>query len=302
MIGMARTVWGLCSRPFSGQSVGPREGPALPTAPLAILSLAAAAGAVVFRLLGTRTTAGRHFDLSAVQSGLALPKHALDSSDAVLTAVSLVSFVLIGGLLVGVSLFRRRFDLAAAVAVTVAGSFGTTEFLKSHLHHREGAPGDLAHGFPSGHSTVALALGLSFILVTPNRRRLIVAAAAALYAALMGATLVFYAWHFPSDVGGGFCIATAWAAGAAQFARGPLGRPIPGRLVTAAIALVAVAAPAALYLRPGLSFSVTSPGRLWAAAAGIALVAAGCCAAFVYANSGASAWRPKLVRQRDLGQ
>ena len=177
-----------------------------------------------------------------------------------LTAVSLVSFVLIGGLLVGASLFRRRFDLAVAVVVTVAGSFGTTEFLKSHLHHREGAPGDLAHGFPSGHSTVALALGLSFILVTPDRRKSIVAVAAALYAALMGATLVFYAWHFPSDVGGGFCIATAWAAGAAQLARGPLERPIPGRLVTAAIALVAVAAPAALYLRPGLSFSVDFTG------------------------------------------
>ena len=101
----------------------------------------------------------------------------------------------------------------------------------------------------------------------------------------MGATLVFYAWHFPSDVGGGFCIATAWAAGAAQLGRGPLDRAIPGRLVAAAVALVALAAPAALYLRPGLSFSVTSPGRLWFAAAGIALAATACCAAFAYADA-----------------
>ena len=252
---------------------------------LAGLSLAAAGGAVVFRLLGTRTTAGRHFDLSAVQNGLALPSHSLNSSDAVLTAVSVVSFVLIGGLLVGMSLIRRRFDLAAAVVVTLAGSFGTTEFLKSHLHHREGVIARMAGGFPSGHSTVALALGLSFVLVTPDRRRLVVAAAAALYAALMGASLLFYAWHFPSDVGGGFCVATAWAAGAAQLARGPLERGIPGRLVAGAIALVVLAAPAALYLRPGLSFSLTSPGRLYAAAAGISLVAAACCAAFAYANA-----------------
>ena len=178
----------------------------------------------MFRLLGTRTTAGRHFDVSAVQSGLALPNHALNSSDAVLTAISVVSFVLIGGLLVGVPLFRRRFDLAAAVAVTLAGSFGTTEFLKSSLHHREGVPARMADGFPSGHSTVALALGLSFVLVTLDGRKWVVAAAAALYAAAMGATLVFYAWHFPSDVAGGFCVATAWAAGAAQLARGPLER------------------------------------------------------------------------------
>jgi membrane-associated phospholipid phosphatase len=252
---------------------------------LAVLSLAAAAGAVVFRLLGTRTTGGRRFDLSAVQSGLALPKHALDSSDVVLTAVSFASFLLIGGLLVGVSLIRRRFDLAAAVAVTLGGSFATTEFLKSHLHHRGGVTARMTAGFPSGHSTVALALGLSFVLVTPDRRRLVAATAAALYAALMGATLVFYSWHFPSDVGGGFCIATAWAAGAALFARGPLERGIPGRLVTAAIALVLLAASAALYLRPGLDFTITSPGRLWTAAAGIALFAAGCCAAFAYACS-----------------
>ncbi len=252
---------------------------------LVVLSLAAAAGAVVFRLLGTRTTAGRHFDLSAVQSGLALTKHAEQSSDAVLTAISITSFVLIGGLLVGASLLRRRFDLAAAVAVTVAGSFGTTEFLKSHLHHREGVRDHLAHGFPSGHSTVALALGLSFILVTPDRRKWVVATAAALYAAAMGATLVFYAWHFPSDVGGGFCIATAWAAGAAQLARRPLERGIPGRLLTAALVLVVVAVPVALLVRPGLSFAVTSPGRLWDAAAGIAIMAAVCCAAFAYANT-----------------
>jgi membrane-associated phospholipid phosphatase len=240
---------------------------------------------VVFRLLGTSTARGGNFDLSAVQSGLALTTHAVDSSDAVLTAVSVVSFVLVGGLLVGASLFRRRCDLAAAVALTLVGSFGTTELLKSCLPQRHAVPHDLANGFPSGHSTVALALGLSFVLVTPNARKPAVAAAAALYAAVMGATLVFYAWHFPSDVGGGFCIATAWAAGAAQLARGPLERAIPGRFVVAALALVALAVPAALVLRPGLSFTVTSPGRLWDAAAGIALVAAACCAAFVYATA-----------------
>ena len=163
-----------------------------PPAPLAVLSLAAAAGAVAFRLLGTRTTAGRHFDSSAVQSGLALPAHALNSSDAVLTAVSLVSFVVIGGLLVGTSRSSTTVRPGCRHRRDVGGSFGTTEFLKSHLHHRAGAPGHLAHGFPSGHSTVALALGLSFVLVTPDRRRPVVATAAALYAALMGATLVFY--------------------------------------------------------------------------------------------------------------
>ena len=255
---------------------------------LAVLSLAAVAGVVVFRLLGTRTTAGRQFDFSAVLNALAAGGHAPDSSDAsnaVLTVISVASLVFVGGLLVGASLFRRRFDLALAVVVTLAGSFGTTEFLKSRLHHRAGVHDYLARGFPSGHSTLALALGLSFILVVPAGRRSVVAVAAALYAAGMGAALVFYAWHFPSDVGGGFCVATAWAAAAAQLASRPVERGLPGRLLFAALALVVAAALTAVYLRPGLGLTMASEGHVLEAALGIALTAAACCAAFAYATA-----------------
>jgi membrane-associated phospholipid phosphatase len=244
-----------------------------------------AVGVVVFRLLGTRTTFGRHFDVSAIQNGLALAGSALDSSNAVLTAISVVSFALIGGLLVGFSLLERRLDVAAAVVITLVGSFATTEYLKRSLHERGGVPDYLAHGFPSGHSTVALALGLSFVLAAPVGQRSLAATGAALYAAGMGAALVFNAWHLPSDVGGGFCIATAWAAAAAQLVRRPLDRGVPGRLVGVAVVLVALAALAALDLRPGLSFTLTSHGRLLEAAVGIAITAGVCCAAFAYASA-----------------
>jgi membrane-associated phospholipid phosphatase len=250
--------------------------------------VAALLGVVVFRLLDTRTTFGRHFDLAAIQNGLALSNGALSSSNAVLTAISSVSFVAIGGLLVGCSLLERRLDLAGAVVLTLGGAFGTTEYLKATLH-RSGVPDFLEGGFPSGHSTVALALGLAFVLVSPVRQRRLVAACAALYAAGMGAALVFNAWHVPSDVGGGFCMATAWAAGAAQLVSRPLERGVPGRLVVAGVALVALAALGALHLRPGLSFTITSHGRLFEAALGIALTAAASCAAFVYAIADRSA-------------
>jgi membrane-associated phospholipid phosphatase len=243
----------------------------------------AALGVVVFRALGTRTTFGRNFDVSAIQNGLALGGSALNSSNAVLTAISAVSFVLIGGLLVGFALLERRFDVAAAVAVTLGGSFVTTEYLKGALPRRSGVPDYLAHGFPSGHSTVALALGLSFVLAAPARQRRIAAVGAALYAAGMGAALVFNAWHLPSDVGGGFCVATAWAAASAQLVTRPLQRGVPVRLVVIAVVVVAVSALAALHLRPGLSFTLTSHGRLFEAALGIMITAAACCAAFAYA-------------------
>jgi membrane-associated phospholipid phosphatase len=249
----------------------------------------AALGVVAFRVVGTRTTFGRHFDVGAIQNGLALSGDALNSSNAVLTTISSVSFALIGGLLVSVSLVERRLDMAAAVAVTLGGSFATTEFLKRSLHERPGVPDYLAHGFPSGHATVALALGLSFILAAATKQRTFAAVGAALYAAGMGVALVFNAWHLPSDVGGGFCMATAWAAGAAQIVRRPLERGVPGRLIVAAVVLVAAAALGALHLRPGLSFTVTSHGRLLEAAIGIAVTAAACCAAYAYAIAERSA-------------
>jgi membrane-associated phospholipid phosphatase len=249
----------------------------------------AALGVIAFRVVGTRTTFGRHFDVGAIQNGLALVGDALNSSNAVLTTISSVSFALIGGLLVAVSFYERRLDMAAAVALTLGGSFATTEFLKRSLHERSGVPDYLAHGFPSGHATLALALGLSLILAAPTKQRTLVAVGAALYAAGMGAALVFNAWHLPSDVGGGFCMATVWAAGAAQIVRRPLERGVPGRLLIVAVVLVAAAAVAALQFRPGLSFTITSHGRLLEAAIGIAATATACCAAFAYAIAARSA-------------
>ncbi len=254
-----------------------------------MLLLAAVCGVLVFRLLGTRTTFGRNFDVSAIQHGLGLHGSALDASNAFLTAVSSTSFVLIGGLLVGFSLLRRRFDLAAAVCIILGGSFATTELLKPSLPRRPGVPTYLAHGFPSGHSTVALALGLSLVLLSPGRMRPWAIGLAALYAAAMGAALVFNAWHLPSDVGGGFCVATAWAALGAQLVRRPADEAVPWRWLLVAAVLVAAAAAAAIHLRPGLDFSVTSHLRLVEAAVGIAIAAAACTAAFAYAIAARSA-------------
>ncbi len=240
-------------------------------------------------MLGTRTGFGRRFDLEAVLNGLIFTLHERSASNAFLVAVSSSSFVLIGGLLVVISLLHRRIDLALAAALTLGGSFFTTEFLKATLPARPEVPGFLANSYPSGHSTVALALGLAFILLSPPRLRTAAVVGATIYAAAMGAALVLNAWHFPSDVGGGFCVATAWAAGAAQLVRRPAERGVPGILLAAAAFVVAAAAIAAVHLRPGLTFEVTAHGRLFDAAVGIVLVAAACCAAFAYAIAARSA-------------
>jgi len=256
---------------------------------LAVLTLAAVLGVVGFRLLGTRTGFGRTFDFEAVLDGLSLTGNERSSSNALLVAVSSTSFALFGGLLIVAALLRRRLDLAVAAAVTLGGSFLTTEFLKQTLPTRQDVPESLANGFPSGHSTVALALGLSYVLLAPERLRKPVVAGATVYAAAIGAVLVLYAWHFPSDVGGGFCVATAWAATCAQLVRRPAERTVPMILLAAAAVLVVLAALAAVHLRPGLSFTLTSHHRLFEAAVGIGIVALVCCVAFAYAIAARSA-------------
>ena len=245
---------------------------------------------MAFRVVGTRTGFGHEFDLTSVLNGIALGEAAHSSSNAVLTAIAVGSFALIGGLMVLWSLLQRRLDLVAALVIALVGSVATTEYLKPALHARAGVPNGLAQGFPSGHSTVALALGLSFVLLSPVRQRPFAAVAAALYAAGMGAGLVFNAWHLPSDVGGGFCMATAWAAGAAQLVKRPLDRAIPGWLIAGVVAAVALAALAAWQLRPGFTLTVTfEHRRLFEAALGIALTAVVCCGAFAYAIADRSA-------------
>ncbi|HST17119.1 MAG TPA: phosphatase PAP2 family protein [Gaiellaceae bacterium] len=251
--------------------------------------LAAILGAVGFRLLGTRTGFGREFDIEAVLSGFFFNDKERSASNAFLVAISSTSFVVIGGLLVAMSLVQRRLDLALAAALTLGGSFVTTELLKKTLPARANVPDFLAHSYPSGHSTVALALGLSFILLSPRRVRTAAVVGATICAAAMGASLVLNAWHFPSDVGGGFCVATAWAAAAAQLVRRPAERGVPGILLAAAAVVVVAAALGAIHLRPGLSFDVHAHGRLFDAALGIVLVAAACCAAYAYAIAARSA-------------
>ena len=53
---------------------------------------------------------------------------------------------------------------------------------------------------------------LCAVLVAPARLRPLVASIGALYAVAVGFALLILAWHMPSDVLGGYLMATLWAA------------------------------------------------------------------------------------------
>ena len=90
----------------------------------------------------------------------------------------------------------------------------TTQLLKPLLAEpRSVLPGDIAVGaisWPSGHATAAMSLALCSVLAAPARLRPAVAALGAVFAVAVSYSFLTLGWHYPSDVFGGYLVATAW--------------------------------------------------------------------------------------------
>lgn len=118
--------------------------------------------------------------------------------------------------------------VAVAVAVVLAVAPLSAELLKpllAHPHDQIGPKYITNASWPSGHATAITALAWSALFVAPPARRRAVALTGVLLAAAVGCSLLVLAWHMPSDVLGGYLLATMWAALAlaALFSLGPRG-------------------------------------------------------------------------------
>jgi membrane-associated phospholipid phosphatase len=125
------------------------------------------------------------------------------------------TYGLLGAVLVAVALVRGRRRVALAVPVVLVGAELTTQVLKPLLATPRGSEwlqsNIGAASWPSGHATAALALALCAVLVAPPRLRGAVAVLGAAFAAAVAYAILVLAWHFPSDVLGGFLVAATWA-------------------------------------------------------------------------------------------
>ena len=134
----------------------------------------------------------------------------------VLDTIHVATIALAACVAILVALRRGRRDLVPVVLLTFGGANVTTFVLKPLLARADPLGGEAVRGidvaFPSGHSTVAMSFALVAVMVAPRRWRPWVAAAGATYAATVGVGTVLTTWHYPSDVVGGFLVATAWAA------------------------------------------------------------------------------------------
>lgn len=190
-----------------------------------------------------------------------------------------------------VALLRGRPRVVLAIGAIILGANASTELLK----HVVAAPrpaslfGGLSPlppaSWPSGHSTAAMSLVLATVLAVPKHLRPAAASLGALLAIAVGYSVVAGGLHYPSDVFGGFLVATIWtltAVAALQAAelRWPLDRrtsspPVSLRAVLGAPgAVVGGAALLGLILAVSRPYDVIAYARLHQAfvleAAGIA--------------------------------
>lgn len=129
-------------------------------------------------------------------------------------------FVWFAAALVAVALLRRRPRTAVAVFVVLLGANVTTQLLKpalatprySSLLEDIGQIADVS--WPSGHATASMAIALCAILVAPARWRPWVGALGAIFAVAVTFSFLTLEWHYPSDVLGGFLVATTWTLAA----------------------------------------------------------------------------------------
>jgi len=164
----------------------------------------------------THVPAARLKDAIALHDFTLLNRPALEAvGNVLLHLLEPTLFLLWGAAIVAIALARGRPRLALAAASVMALAPLTSETLKPLLAHRHDHVAHVHVGpasWPSGHSTAALALVLSALLVTPARLRPLVALLGAVFTAAVGVALLVLAWHMPSDVLGGYLVAGLFTA------------------------------------------------------------------------------------------
>ena len=235
-----------------------------------VFALMMAAMAAGVWWLGVCTEGGQAYD-DMVWSHLAerLPDW-LDPVVGVFTVslvVQIISAVLAVGAVI-VAIVRKRWWLLGQSAVFAVLCFASS-LLKEQLPrpfiiHVE-APE--ANSAPSGHTILAAAAGIALLCVVPRAWRALTGVIGAVFALLVGASVVVGKWHRPTDVVMALCIAGAMAMLTLAFTR-TSGMDEPGKrassptvqivgtvMITGGVLLLAYTAYVIWQIVPGLELS-----------------------------------------------
>jgi len=252
---------------------------------LTLASLVALVGVYVVAVLTPTGQSVEDGILRSVDGSILLRSGvALDAISVPVLATALAALVL-------VALLRGRPGAALQTFVIVAGSTVTTQLLKL-LAPRPELTGELyGNSFPSGHTTIAVALLFAIMTAFGRHVRPLFFVLGTIFAALVAEQTVAYGWHRASDVVGACAVALAWLGItrciASRWAHDPHGGGLMGRrayaitstLVGAAVVLCLTISGAVWGVGIGMAMDVSSSGdgvltgaRL--AAAGVVLITA----------------------------
>jgi membrane-associated phospholipid phosphatase len=160
------------------------------------------------------TGAGKHADASILSGFADLTRPRLDRlTEFVASLCNPSPYVYLAAVPVLVALVRRRPRVAVMIAVVLLCANETTELLKPLLAApRDPGPFGVTYNatWPSGHATAAMSLALCMVIAAPARWRPAVAASMAAFAIAVSYSFLELAWHYPSDVLGGFLVAGTW--------------------------------------------------------------------------------------------
>jgi membrane-associated phospholipid phosphatase len=250
------------------------------------LLLGTAACAVLFGLilgLAYAVPAARELDARALEGFLGFQRPVVDTFTYNIVHLGDPPYVAVVGLgLAAIALLRGRPRVALAVVVLLGATSVSSQVLKAVLAYPrfEGQVGSARiqpAAFPSGHSTAVMSLAIVCVMAVPARLRLLAAVVGAGVALAVGISVVALGWHFPSDVAGGFLLATGWGlAVAAGLRLADLRWPertVRGRMATtvrsatefvtgAGLAAVAVVGVLALLAAGGLALARVGIGDL----------------------------------------
>ena len=167
-------------------------------------------------LLAYTVPAARELDAKALEGFLGLQRPKVDHFTETMVRLGDPPTVgAVGVLLAAIALLRGRPRVALGVIALLAVTSVSSQVLKALLAYPRfaGQTGE-AHvtpaAFPSGHSTAVMTLAIATVMVVPPRMRALAAVVGGGLALTVGISVVLRGWHFPSDVAGGFLLATGW--------------------------------------------------------------------------------------------
>lgn len=181
---------------------------------LVALGAACAIAAAIAYWVFVHTHTGAHADEVVLAGRGAATVRGTDFAQNLLRTISAGTLLIATLVLVIQALVRGRRTLAAVAAIVIVGPVLTSELLKHVILSRPDLVASplTANSFPSGHTTIALSLGIAATIVAPAMLRNRVALVALAYAGAIGIATVAAGWHRASDVLGAYLVVVAWAS------------------------------------------------------------------------------------------